>query len=91
MLDGLGHLVHTIIRASPVQDPHMEWAEKNRIVDMSPIYLSEPFCPSDHVCPEMIIKEEVREDIPPPLVVNNCLIVWLILLDNSVESILGDL
>ena len=49
----------------------------------------EPFSPLDHVRPQTIIEEEVREDIIPPVVVCSCRI--LPLFDNPVEGILGNL
>ena len=63
----------------------------NWIVDTSPIHPSKPFHSSNHVCPKVIVEEEVQEDIPPPLVMNDNLIVQFIFLDYSVEGILGDL
>ena len=59
MLDGLCHLVHAIVGTSPVQDSHPEQVDKNQIMDMSLINLSEPFRPSNHVCPKMIVEEEI--------------------------------
>ena len=91
MSDGLGCLVKTIVRASPVQDPHTEQAKEDQIVDASPIHLLEPFSSLDHVGPETIIKEQVWEDVPPPLIVYNSLIIQFILLNNPVEGILGSL
>ena len=91
MSDGLHHLMHPIVGTSPVQDPHPEQAKGNRIVDTTPINLLEPFSSSDHVCPELIIKEEVWVHVPPPLVVNDRLIIWLSSLHNPVEGVLGDL
>ena len=91
VLNHLGHLVKTIIGTSPVQDPHPEQAKENWIVDASPINLSKPFHPSDHIGPEMIIEEEVRVYVPPPAVMNDGFIVWLPWLPNAVEGILGNL
>ena len=91
MLNGLHHLVHAIIGTGPVQDPHAEQAEENQIINISLIYLSKPFHPLDHIGLQSIIKEKVWEDIPLPTVVNNCLVIRFILLDYSVEGILGNL
>ena len=43
----------------------------------------------DHMGPEPIIEEQVREDIVPPPMVCSCLV--LPLLADAVEGILGDL
>ena len=43
----------------------------------------------DHVGPELIVKEEVRVDIPPPLIVGSRLIFPS--LPNPMEGILGNL
>ena len=91
VLNGLCSLVQPVIRTSPVEDPHPEQVEKDRIVDTSLIHLLEPFCPSDHVGPKMIIKVEVWVYVPPPLIVNNSLVVRLPHLPNAMECILGDL
>ena len=40
MSNSLGGLVKMIIGASPVKDSHLEQAEKDRIIDMSPINLT---------------------------------------------------
>ena len=50
-----------------------------------------PFYPSDHIGPKAIIKEEVQEDIPPPSVASDGLVVWLILLYDPIEGVLGNL
>ena len=57
----------------------MEQAKEDWIIDVSPINLSEPFSPLDHVGPKSIIK------IP------NNLVVWFAQLHNPVEHILGNL
>ena len=87
--NGLHCLVHAIVGTGPVQDPHMEQAEEDWIVYMSPINPSEPFCPSDHVHPQTIIKEEIQVHIPPPPIVNNGLIIGFTLLDHPVIGVLG--
>ena len=48
-----------------------------------------PFGPTDHMGPQLIIKEQVWEDVIPPSMVCSCLV--LPLLADSVEGILGDL
>ena len=55
--DGLHHLVHPLIRTSPVQDPHTEQAKEDQIVDTGLINLLKPFCPSDNVGPKSIVEE----------------------------------
>ena len=40
---------------------------------MSLIYSPKPFYSLDHVCPKLIIEEEVGVDVPPPSVVNKVL------------------
>ena len=91
MSNGLYRLVHPVVRTGPVKDPHLEQAKEDRIVNTSPINPLKPFHPSDHVCLKLIVKEQIREDVPPPPVVNNTLVVWFILLDYPMEGILGDL
>ena len=82
-------LMKTIVGTSPVQNPHLEQAEEDQIVDTSPIHLSKPFCPSDHIGPEPIIEVEVQIHVPPPMVIDNCLVIWLPCLLNAMEGILG--
>ena len=69
----------------------MEQAEEDQVVYMSPIYLLKPFCPLDHVGPELIVKEEVQVYVPPPMVVDNCLVIQLPWLPNPMEGVLGNL
>ena len=87
----LSHLVKTIVWAGPVQDPHPEQAKENWIINISPIHLSKPFGSSDHVGLQLIIEEEIRIDILPPLVVDNSLVTWLPCLLNAMEGVLGNL
>ena len=54
--DCLIHLVKTIIGTGPVQDPHLEQAKENRIINMSPIDHSKPFSSPDHIGPKLIIE-----------------------------------
>ena len=89
VLDGLCCLVHMIIRTSPIKDPHTEQAEENWIIDTSPINLSKPFHPSNHVCPKPIVEEKVWVHVPPPPIFNDGLIIGLILLDHTVVGVLG--
>ena len=49
----------------------------------------EPFSPVDHVGPQPIIKEQVQEDVIPPVMVGGHLV--LPLLADSMKGILGDL
>ena len=87
--DHLGCLMEMIIWSSPVQDPHPEQTKENWIIDSGLVHLSKPFGSSDHVGPKPIIKEEIRIDILPPLVVGSLLILSSLL--NPMEGILGDL
>ena len=89
VLNGLGRLMKMIVGTSPVQDPHTEQAEEDQIVDTSPINSSKPFCPLDHIGPKLVVEEQVWEDVPPPPVVNDGLVVWFVLFDDSMEGILG--
>ena len=56
---------------------------------MSLIHLSEPFSSSDHVGPELLVKEEVWVDIAPPLIVGSLNV--LSGLQDPMEGILGNL
>ena len=91
VLDGLCCLVHTIIRTSPVENPHMEQAEQDWNINPRPINLIKPFHPLDHIHPELIVKEEVQVHVPPPLVMDNLLIIGLILFNYPMIGVLGDL
>ena len=91
MLNSLSSLVQPVIWTSPVEDPHTEKAKKDRIVDASPIHLTEPLCPSDHVGPGSIVKVEVQVYVPPPPIVDDHLIIWFPHLPNTMKGILGDL
>ena len=84
-----GCLVETIVGSLPVQNPHLEQQQERRIIDFWPVHHSEPFSPADHMRPQPIIKEEVWEDVIPPVMVCSCYI--LPLLDNPMEGILGNL
>ena len=89
--NGLCHLVHLFIWTGPVQDPHLEQAKEDRIINTSPINLSEPFHPSDHVYPKPIVKVEIWVHIPPPPIVNDSLIVQFTWFFDPVEGVLGNL
>ena len=91
MLNSLGCLVKTIVKASPVQDSHSEQVEKNQIVDPTLIDTLEPFCSLDHIHPESVIKEEVQVHIPPPPIVDDGFVIWFPLLYNPMEGVLGNL
>ena len=88
-MNSLGCLVKMIVGTSPVQDSHSEQVEENWIVNMGLINMLEPLHSSDHVHPELIVKEEIWVHIPPPPVLNNSLVIRLILLDHPVVGILG--
>ena len=64
----------------------MEKVDQDQIINQGLICPSKPFCPLDHVGPETIIKEEVQEHIPLPLI----LVDWSISgVDHTKEAILG--
>ena len=48
-----------------------------------------PFSPTDHVGPQLIIKEQVRKDVIPPAMVSSHLV--LPLLADPMKGVLGDL
>ena len=58
---------------------------------MSPVNSLKPFSPPDHVCPKLIVEEEVWIHVPPPPVVNDGFIVWFPCLHDPVKGILGNL
>ena len=89
MPDHLSCLVKMIIWSTPVKDPHMKQRQQRRIVDLPPVNHMKPFSPADHMGPQSIVKEEVRKDIVPPLMVCHHLV--LPLLADSMEGILGNL
>ena len=78
-----------IVRSLPIEDPHAQQRQQGSVVYFCPINLSEPFGPSDHVSPQLIIKVQVQEDVVPPAMVSSRLIFPH--LANPVEGILGDL
>ena len=90
MLDGLSCLVHTIVGTSPVEDPHVEQTEQNRIV----IWTNQPneaIPPLDHVWPKLIVEEQVWVHVPPPLILDYDWIIGLVLFNHSMVGVLGDL
>ena len=89
MPDRLRSLVKTIVGSLPVEDPHTQQRQQRRIIDLCPIDHTQPFGPTDHMGPQPIVKEQVREDVIPPTMV--CSRLVLPLLANPVEGILGDL
>ena len=89
MSNRLSRLVKTIVGSLPVENPHPEKRQQGRIIDFRTVHHSEPFSPSNHVRPQVVIKEEVREDVIPPMMVCSRLI--LPLQANPVEGDLGDL
>ena len=89
MPDHLSRLVETIIGSLPIKDPHAQQRQQRSIIDFCPINDPEPFSPSDHVGPQLIIEEQVWEDVVPPAMVCSRLI--LPVLANPMEGVLGDL
>ena len=71
--------------------PCPQWQQRQQrgIIDLRPVDHTEPFSPSDHMGPQLIVKVQVQEDIVPPAMVSNRLI--LPLLANPMEGVLGDL
>ena len=89
MPDCLRCLVETIVRSLPVKDPHTQQRQQRSIIDLRLVDHTEPFSPLDHMGPQPIVKEQVRENVIPPAMV--CSHLVLPLLADPVESILGDL
>ena len=87
--DRLSRLMKTIVGSLPIKDPHSEKRKKRRIVDLRTINHSEPFSPLDHVRPQAVVKEEIRENVIPPAMV--CSHLVLPLFDNPMKGILGNL
>ena len=75
-----------IIGTCPVEDPHVKKVDQNWVVDLGSVHSPQPLCSMDYVGPELIIKEEVWEHIPLPLVLVDCSISSM---DNTKETILG--
>ena len=89
MPNHLHSLVKTIIRSLPIEDPHAQQRQQGRVINLHSIDHTKPLSPADHVSPQSIIKEQVREDIAPPPMVCSSLI--LPLLADSMKGVLGDL
>ena len=79
----------TIVWTGPIQGPHSEQAQENQIIDLSLVHLLKPFCSLDHIGPKLIIKEEVRVDVLPPLVVGSLNVLPGFM--NAMECVLGNL
>ena len=75
-----------IVRTHPVEDPHMEQVNQDQIINLRLVHLSKPLCSLDHVGPESIIKEEVQEHVPLPLILINCQISGT---NHTKETVLG--
>ena len=89
MPDCLSHLVETIVGSFPVENSHLKQRQQGRIINLPPVDHTKPFGSLDHMGPQVIVEEEVREDVIPPTMVCSHLI--LSLLADPVEGILGDL
>ena len=89
MPDHLRGLVEMIVGSLPVKDPHAQQRQQRQIVNLRLIDHTEPLSPMDHVGPQPIIKEQVRKDIVPPVMV--CSHLVLPLLADPMKGILGDL
>ena len=87
--NSLGCLMKSIVGSLPVEDPHPNQRQEGRIVDLGPIHLMKPLCPSDHVGPKPIVKEKIWVCITPPLVVCGSHILSSV--QDSMEGILGNL
>ena len=64
----------------------MKKVDQNWVVDLGSVHSPQLLCSMDYVGPELIIKEEVWEHIPLPLVLVDCSISSM---DNTKETILG--
>ena len=91
MSNRLGSLVHPVVWTSPVQDPHLEQVKEDQIIDSCLVHLLKPFYSPDHIGPELIVGEEVWVYVPPPLIVDNSLIIRFSGFPNPMEGVLGDL
>ena len=80
MSDCLSRLVQMIIWSTPVEDPHTEQRQQGRIIDLPLVDHTKPFGPVDHMGPQPIVKEEVREDVIPPAMMGSCLVLPLLTL-----------
>ena len=89
MPDCLGCLVKTVVGSFPIEDPHAQQRQQQSILNLRSIDHTEPFSPLDHMGPQPIVKEQVREDVIPPAMVHHRLI--LPLLADAMEGVLGDL
>ena len=89
MPDHLSGLVKTIVRSLPIEDPHAQQRQQRGVVNLHLVDHTEPFSPLDHMGPQPIVKEQVREDVIPPAMVHHRLI--LPLLADAMEGVLGDL
>ena len=67
----------------------MQQQQQRSVVNLCPVNHIEPFSPSDHMGPQLTVKEKVWEDVVPPAMVCRCLI--LPLLADPMEGGLGDL
>ena len=89
MPNRLSRLMKTIVGRFPVENPHSEQRQQGWIVDLQTVDHSEPFHPLDHMRPQVVIKEKVREDVIPPAMVCSCRV--LPLLDDPMKGVLGNL
>ena len=78
-----------MVGSLPIEDPHTQQQQQRGIVDLHSVNHMKPFSPSDHMGPQSIVEIQVWEDIVPPAMVSDCLI--LPLLANPMEGVLGDL
>ena len=56
MPDHLCCLVQTIVGSLPVKDPHVQQRQQRRVINLRLINHTEPFSPSDHMGPQLIVK-----------------------------------
>ena len=89
MPDHLGSLVKTIVGSLPVEDPHAQKRQQRQIIDLRLIDYPKPFGPADHIGPQPIVKEQVWEDVVPPVMVSGRLVLPLLV--DPMKGILGDL
>ena len=89
MPDRLHGLVKTIVGSFPIEDPHTQQQQQQRIINLRLVDHTKPFSPVDHMGPQLIVKEQVWKNIVPPAMVGRHHV--LPLLANPMEGVLGNL
>ena len=78
-----------IVGSLPIEDPHAQQQQQRSVINLRPIDHTKPFGPTDHMGPQSIIKEQVQEDVIPPVMMSSHLV--LPILADPMEGVLGDL